>query len=907
MPKKNQSFFILKMDSERLKDFQYNVTVGLSDGRNNNEVVRLGDSAMLRELRRITGSKFSQEELNNLLATKKEIKRRIDTKDNRDALKKINSQIDNMIFFPEIISISFSDSRHYKEIMANGGITVNGSKYVRLLCGAGHARRSTVLFCKESVYSKLDYFLSCGVNPEFEINPNKYNSYYALSSSATIPVSGCKFVVVKDLEIERQIFVDYFIEKERGIDPIFEPRNVLNKFNIFDGQGLISPRQAKSWSFDLEIDWMPSSFVFRGAWLKGLLVTFDFHQLSKESRISHITDIYGDRHLIDDIDIIFSESQFKMNKGYDNIEQYILECKKRDFGWGISRMSPKKDKNRTTTTYQYIQPMNIETEEQIKEICSETVKWLKDVSGGSWLKTVLFLGGDGLENPSNNWLDMIDDPIVKALFLEPSLIDDIYVNQYLFRVIRKKIKESYMGILPIDGNYQFVACDPYAQAQHALGLNVTGILHSGQYYSEYWKKRDIWKVSCFRSPMTWRSEHLILNFVDNPLVNYWYKYQNTDIIFNIFDDTLMRLAGGDVDGDILMTTPKFTELSFYGKYKTPFYERKTTPKQKIVKDKLWESDLAGFNSRIGIITNFGTEFFCLLQDHESETKEYEHLINRLKTCNIMQNCQIDKMKGIQVFEIPNWWDKWSSVKNNMTQVELDRIALYNEILCKQRPYFMRYVYKKYNKRYRKHVEIFENLSQMRFGKSLKDTLSEENKSEIKLKFVKSFMARSPLTDNDSIMNRICHYMEKEIDNIKIQIKESNFDYRILLNPEYDISKEKVDKMSILYRRYASRKKSDFDTFEEGEPQEVDVMREIENEALETISNNELELSNLAVYVCYEKYPKRSKAFLWKFFGGEGIIQALMGKSVNKEVLIPVLDGFGDIEYLGNKYSLRRIK
>jgi hypothetical protein len=95
MPKKNQSFFILKMDSERLKDFQYNVTVGLSDGRNNNEVVRLGDSAMLRELRRITGSKFSQEELNNLLATKKEIKRRIDTKDNRDALKKINSQIDN--------------------------------------------------------------------------------------------------------------------------------------------------------------------------------------------------------------------------------------------------------------------------------------------------------------------------------------------------------------------------------------------------------------------------------------------------------------------------------------------------------------------------------------------------------------------------------------------------------------------------------------------------------------------------------------------------------------------------------------------------------------------------------------------------------------------------------------------
>lgn len=908
MTKKNQSFFILKFESERLKDFDYDIAVGLKDGRKNNEVVRLGDSAMLRELRKITHSKFSEQSIKELLNNRKKITRLPDNERNRDALKKINSQIDAMIFVPEIVAITFSDVRHYKTIINNGGLKINGKNYVRLLCGAGHARRSTVLFCEQLVYDKLNYFLSCGINPEHKINLNKFNSYYALSSSATNPVSKCEFVVVKDLEIEKDVLVDYFIENENRIDPTFEERTIKNKFNIFDGQGLISPQQASRWSSELEIDWLPSSFIFRGAWAKGLLVTFDFHKLAKEKNIDAITDIYGTTHKVENIDIILSESQFKMAGAYESISKYNEECNIRNFGWGVSRVSPKKDKDTTTTTYQYLQPMKIETDEQIEKICEKTVAWFKQVSGGSWIDAVLFLGGSGLENPSENWFDILNDPIVKSLVLEETLINDSYVRQYLFRILRKKIKDSYMGILSVEGNYQFIAVDPYAQAQHSFNMDTTGILHKYQYYSQYWNSKDVKKVSCFRSPMTWRSEHVVLGLVNNPILDEWFQYQNTNIIFNIYDDTLMKLSGADVDGDIVMTTPEFTDLSYSKEYLTPFYERKIAPKQLVSKDDLWKSDIIGFNSKIGLITNYGTTFFSLLANAQTKEEE-EHLINRLKTCNVMQSCQIDKMKGIQIFQIPNWWDKWNRIEEGMTEEEVKRAELYNTMLCTQRPYFMKYVYPKtYGKKNRQYLATHENLAQMRFGMSLVELLEKNPTDEKSLEFLTSFSNRSPLVDSPSIMNKVCHHMEKEVDNIRLDIPSGNFDYKVLLNPAYDITKSKVDKMALLYKKYASSKRSAFDVSDEMETEDKDrFIRDVEREALETISSNEIELTNLAIYVCYEIFPKRSKAFMWKLFGGNIIVQNLMDSKEDIGIIVPVVDEFGNKEYLGKKYSMRRIK
>ena len=80
-----------------------------------------------------------------------------------------------------------------------------------------------------------------------------------------------------------------------------------------DGCGMILPEISNK------------NFMVRLPWIKGLLGVFDFKKFILEKNASSkITDIYGDEHDIfqEDIQIIFTESQFKMHKYYKNWDEY---------------------------------------------------------------------------------------------------------------------------------------------------------------------------------------------------------------------------------------------------------------------------------------------------------------------------------------------------------------------------------------------------------------------------------------------------------------------------------------------------------------------------------------------------------------------------------------------------------
>jgi hypothetical protein len=888
--KKLQGFFILKLSTDRLKISNYKINITLEEARRNNELVTLGDSELLRKIREIREQTFSQEILDLLMNEKHLLLRKRNTPENRKKIREICDRIDSILFVEDLIVLNIVDVRHYKKIIENG-LRVNGVTYYRLLCGAGHARRSSVVFCSEEIIYKLYDFLDCGRDTQELINPNKFNAYHALASSATLPVSRPNFVVIPDCEVNRMTKVDWFIPQEDGVDPTFEEKEIEQKINLFDGQGLISPTQARIWADDLEISWLPSAFIFRTAFSKGLLVTFDFHSFAREHGIRKIIDIYGEEHLVDDIEVILSLSQFKMASFYKNLTDYNQKCKENNFGWGITRYTPEKDKEIANTTYQYLQAMNI-SDEKIEKICAPTLEWLNNISGLSWEDASLFLLGERSSISEKEFSNL--DYLTKAILLEPSVLSDLYIRKKILGLINKKIRESYIGILKVKGNYQFLVSDPYAQCQHAFGVPVTGDVNKGYAYSQYWQKKRIEKVSCFRSPMTWRSEHVVLNIDKNE--HAWYDYQYSNIVFNIHDDWMMRLSGADVDGDIVMTTPEFTDCH-YEDLNIPTYDRKNAQKIQILRDELWQSDTLSFGTKIGLITNFGTTFFSMLPQHV-EPEEQELLINRLKTCNVSQNMQIDRAKGIQTYPLPTWWDKWNKDGENSD--------IYNKILCDKRPYFMRYVYSSHNKKYRHHISSYENISLVRFGFSLSNLLEMQNLTDEQQKIKEEFYSRSPLIDSPSIMNNLCHHMEenaKEIKHVKI---EKSVDYHIYMNRDFEFDKNKIDKMEFLYLKWVSflRNSHDRPVEEDDEtemPTKDEFIRVLEREAYD-ISSNISELTNLLVYVCYVLHPKASKDFAWRMFNGKGIIDNLIERC-NGYMNVPVLDEAGTHEYLGRKYGL----
>ena len=209
---------------------------------------------------------------------------------------------------------------------------------------------------------------------------------------------------------------------------------------------------------DLYLDYVPCSFCIRNYFVKGMLCVFDFHEFAE--KVAHnniIKDLYGNEVDINNIDMIITESQFKLWKGYDSWEHYINCCKENGGKWGVTKFSPKEDKTAVFTNYQFLQVLNLDTPEKIEELCKPTVKWLDNITSKNSDYTLLYLMGSMCDKDLStlNPEDMTDifntlEPIVRALILNRDLINDTYIKSKVARYLNTKIEESYIGKLLVN-------------------------------------------------------------------------------------------------------------------------------------------------------------------------------------------------------------------------------------------------------------------------------------------------------------------------------------------------------------------------------------------------------------------------------------------------------------------------
>ncbi len=863
--------------------------------------MRLGDSEILRKIRRLRKSPYTPEKLSEILELRANILSNRDAKENRAALIEIENQIDNLLFVEDLISIKFQDSRHYKKIIKNG-LKVNGKSFVRLLCSAGMARANTVLFANEDIIKELQDFLDCGRDKNVKLTPSKYSAYVALASSATHCVSTPIFCIIPDLIVKRNFKTDYISESPEGIDAAIEQKEAEIETNIFDGQGLLQWDKAKDWADELGIDHLPSAYIFRGAFLKGLLVTTDFKRIAEERGVKDIIDIYGNKHNIFDIDAIISASQFKMIDGFTSIDQFREESKKRDFGWGITRWTPKSDKETINLTYQYLQAIDIK-EEDIPIICQDTLDWLSSVREESKWALLFLLGELVKEKHDANWFKKVSDPIIKALLLNPEVINDIHIKNYIQRLVHKIESEATMGTLRVSGNYSFLSVDPIAQVEHSLGLSVKGIIQQGKTYSNFWNNKKVDEITILRSPTTWRSEIIKVELQNDNVVNDYLRYSYSNLVFNIYDNFLLRLSGADLDGDIALSTPTLNKY-VYNDYLIPSYNRETAEKKEIDPSNLYKSDIMAFGSRVGLLTNMCTSLFGMLCLYQEDSVEYQTIINRLKISNSLQQMIIDSAKGITIFFFPNWWVDGLSEENKEILTS-EEIELYNKLRIRQRPYFMKHVYEKYNKDYRKYNNTYENLSQIRLGMPFKDLLLKENKSEEEQKLVDNYLKYNPLLDSPSPMNLLCHFMENKIRKIKKESKNTVFDYNIYINDDIKVDEDKLNKVHLLYKEFSDIKRNKHDTNKRNKHQKEEMIFLFRKKLYE-ISSNISELTNLAVIICYRDFPKRSREFLWKLLP-TGVTGNLNKNNIIQSIEVPFEDEKGDFQYLNKKYKFYTIE
>ena len=324
-----------------------------------------------------------------------------------------------------------------KDLVLNG-FMFNGEKYVILTASAGQIRTKKTVFIKESTWLKHKLTLMCGLTEEriSEINTNKYLAYLALCNSATDKWDKFdidKSIVVDDMELKTRGLVDYIDDKTFDIT-----RQEMDiEINHTDGAGLVLPRVSDK------------NFMARLPWVKGLFVVFPYDKFIEKYNCSgKVKDIYGKEHDIikDDIQVIFTKSQFKMWSYYESWDEYKMFFKKYECEASFCNLEPTHFK-KSKLSYQMLQSLHDITDDEITILSSTTNETIRNV--GKDRKTQLKLLGLNKSNDNKSYFQ-------KSIESYPALLTDKYTKEIIKDVKKSFLKSAHAGKLEVNGFYTFV-------------------------------------------------------------------------------------------------------------------------------------------------------------------------------------------------------------------------------------------------------------------------------------------------------------------------------------------------------------------------------------------------------------------------------------------------------------------
>ena len=907
------SYYIYKIPSNKISQLtHYSFKEASRDGN----IVSIGDNLVLAKIREYYHNDRDHVSLyNQVQAIRKEMKeiRKLPTSnDNIEKIKELQSQLDDLLFVDDIINIKVITKKEYREL-GRKGFDLNGKHYVRFMVGSGQMRRNTVSFINEELFEYMQERLMCGLNGKIKtINLAKLSAYFALSFSSVLWVREPRVCVIKDFDTVIPNQKLNWINKGEDGNTVTQIYKDI-KLNSADGQGLISPEMARYWAEDMHLNYTPCSFVVRTVFVKGNLVPFDFKAYAKEHGISTIKDRYGTEYNIEDVDILLSESQFKMAKYYSSWEGYLSYHRAYNLKWGVARYNKEFDDEYVLTNYQYIQVLDL-TKEDIAGLVSYTTNWIKNICSGNIEYALTY--NVGVKNPSLSVESIINScgsSFTKAIIKNPDMLQDGFVQRKIYNSIKESIRQAKIGRIWVKGNYQFMISDPVAQCRSALGLSPDGLLDANHVYSNFWnERRTTGEICLLRSPLTHYSEVNVQELSSTEEMRKWYKYIYSGIIYNIYDISVVKHADSDFDGDICMSTDNVYFLKGAKRDELPImYDKEAVPTQKITLPNQVRCDVKGLDTKVGQITNYSTSMLAMLPlfRGEKQQEQKEEIETRLKLLRELQGAEIDKIKGTTPPNFPKSWRHWVKINKDDDDITKAEKYKYNSMVVKKKPYFFIYLYNTLMNEYKAYEKNFNSISLTHFGVPIKVLLRKKEHTDGEMNLIRKYRKYSPVLETDCIMNILC----KEIENVEFDIKYKPNCVSFLPNfaDRSKINNDKLEDLTEIYKEYkAQRKYKGIEAMVDNEGIQDDDMNEIlknilyankdeyKDKMLELFTSSQ-ELFNHLIVMC--ENHNWSYDCIWDIIGDDIVDIIPYGKT---KVVIEDENGF---EYLGHHYSLEEVR
>jgi hypothetical protein len=794
------------------------------------------------------------------------------TEDERFHIKQGDNQLfrqirlitkDTRTFNRHICFVDCSTGKSKPEIMeriVRQGFQLPEGNVVMSERSASMNRTGILSFVSADIAEELDKRIRMDM-PMTKTVLSKYYAYRGLMLSACHLFEGWrpKIIIVPDLErvIPNQHIkfaedrTTQFIDKE-GREREWTQKEIAEGYrditiNAFDGCGIHHPeigRQIRA-MLKAEADGNDrkagrrvsedkhqepvTTFILRAPYLKGLSLEMDYETFFKERGVDHVVDVWGVSHDFSEPMMIMTESMYKGKKyfkrdgTYHDWELYWKAFEQYEHCLGIAKwnFTLEEEPLWTRGNYQILQDLDLPYDE-FRSLADFTVEWAEQIINGDPLHTYCFLGlmADG-SSPQNNY--------TKAILKNPEMLKENGIRNYLIGLLEKYKDDMKCGKIYLPGTFKFLAPDLIMLMEHIGGLEPVGVLEEDEFFGFDRRGPYLGERLLERNPHICKSEHTILTGVTSPLLEKYCGHLVNVTMVNCKSITPQRLNGADFDGDLCLTLNCPTMMK--GVHRDAAIvidiEDKITvePEEDTFENRL-KITMRTLSSKIGEISNYATSYHNRTPRTEEQRKIYESYIDLLSIAN---GKEIDKAKTGVNYSVPR------------------HIAKYGKTL----PYFMQYASPYYK------------------------TLKKFNNAQ-------------------SNMNRLCKDLERWDKSFRYKRTYKDFDYTIMIDESVPVEEEhataieelflefcketaELAKLQAALRAYHKHKDEFPDYFTAAMANEATVdwqyYYNLYRRKCNVVCRSHQELANIAVRLCYEKYPKKNQKFMW-IVAGDGILQNL---------------------------------
>lgn len=418
--------------------------------------------------------------------------------------------------------------------------------------------------------------------------------------------------------------------------------------------------------FGISLKNMQSSMI-RLPFIKGLISYcprrgFREWCLKNGYTIHKITDIYGVSHSFDDIDYIFTKSQFKMWNYYCNVYDDSGNIIKS--GWDVYKDNFKKYhcnacrcniergvKLNGKTNYQVLQTLTTEmTDEDIYALAKYDIDCLNGI-GRDKNSMLSILGADENRNDNLNYLQ-------KSLILYPEMLKDYYIKTLLKNTKDSMIKKLRSGKFNINGAYTFAIPDTLACLQwwftdmDKSRIENFGFVKEGYVTCNLFENNE--ELDCLRSPHLDHAHCIRINYI-NEFTNKWAK---SDGVYISMKDIMSKLLMYDNDGDKLLVHNNKIIIkcakSFQKKYGLipNYYDMPKAKPEILTNTSLFNGIVMAYHhGNIGTPSNEITKIWMTLNPNSTK-EEIESALNIIALRCVDVNFTIDFAKTLYKPDIP---------------------------------------------------------------------------------------------------------------------------------------------------------------------------------------------------------------------------------------------------------------